>query len=63
MIAGGLALGLWALMNSPFGAQASSPPAEAASQGGMAGDESETGIDAQQRQPAGRGEPRKHREQ
>ena len=33
MIAGGLALGLWAFMNNPFGAQASSPPAQAARQG------------------------------
>ncbi|MFN8468511.1 MAG: CapA family protein [Caldilineaceae bacterium] len=47
MIAGGLALGLWAVMNSPFGAQASSPPAAAANPGGTAGDESETGIAAQ----------------
>ncbi len=47
MIAGGLALGLWAVMNSPFGAQASSPPAAAASPGGTAGDENEASIDAQ----------------
>lgn len=45
MIAGGLALGLWAFMNNPFGAQASSPPVSGQSQGTAAADEGTAGGD------------------
>lgn len=50
MIAGGLALGFWAFMNSPFGAQASSPPAAAGSRA-TAGDVSGASGDASSSSP------------
>lgn len=42
---GWLALGLWAFMNNPFGAQASSPPVSGQSQGTAAADEGTAGGD------------------